>query len=79
MSEDFSWLPPPLSSEEERLVELYKRTGRSLDTLPYTDEFEHLVEAYRGEQTKEARHDVFMHLLRLRKQGRLPRVSSRAS
>lgn len=77
MSNDFSWLPPPLSSEEQQLVDLYVRTNCSLDALPYTEEFERLVQEFCGEETREARHNVFMQLLRLRKQGRLPRISSR--
>jgi hypothetical protein len=76
MSDDFSWLPPPLDSDEEQLVKLYLQANCSLDALPYTAEFERLVKEYRHEDTREARHEVFMKLLRLRKQGRLPRISS---
>lgn len=77
MPNDFSWLPPPLTREEERLVELYVQTGRSLDALPYTEEFERLVEKYQGDKSPEACREVWMQLLRLRKQARLPRTSLR--
>jgi len=77
MSSELSWLPPPLTPNEERLVNIYLQTNTPLDALPYTEKFEELVKSYCGEETRDARHDVLMELLRLRKQGRLPRISWR--
>jgi len=77
MTDKFSWLPPALTPEEERLVDLYVDTGRPLDDLPYTADFERMVAQARGETSREACHDVLKQLFRLRKQGRLPRVTHR--
>ncbi len=71
------WALPPLSAEEERLIDAYVRTGRSVDDLPYTDEFEQLCQDLGIDETRTARHEVFRKLANLRKQGRLPRSNVR--
>jgi hypothetical protein len=64
---------PPLSSEDQRLVEEYGRTGRAVDDLPYTSEFLAMCQALGVADNDAARHDVFRRVVNLRKQGRLPR------
>jgi hypothetical protein len=69
------WEAPPLSAEDQQLLEAYLKAGRSLDDLPYTQDFEDLFhQLNRYPDTQDARHFVFQRLLRLRKTGRLPRV-----
>ena len=75
MSESFSWDAPPLSPEDQRLIDAYLRTRRAVDELPYTREFEHLLHDVDATDTLESRHAVFKRLLTLRKMGRLPRVA----
>ncbi len=74
MTEQQLWEAPPLAIEDQRLLEAYSRTGRSLDELPYTREFDDLVRQLNYPDTQENRHLVFQRLLRLRKAGWLPRL-----
>jgi len=76
MSQTFSWDAPPLSAEDERLIEAYLRGHRTLDDLPYTPEFDRLVAEVSQTDTPETRHALFKRLFTLRKMGRLPRVAS---
>lgn len=71
------WALPPLSSEDERLIDAYVRTGRTVDDLPYTDEFEQMCQDLGINESRAARHEVFRKLANLRKQGRLPRSNVR--
>ena len=79
MTEKFDWEAPPLSAEDQRLVEAYTHAGRALDDLPYTEQFEDLFARLGLKDTLENRHSVFKRLLRLRKTGRLPRLNVVAS
>ena len=74
MSDQFDWSVPPLDPADERLVEAYKASGRAVDDLAYTPEFESLIRLLGVEDSIEARHMVYQRLLSLRKRGRLPRV-----
>jgi hypothetical protein len=71
---DFDWEPPPLTSDDERLIAEYTKMGKSVDDLPYTEEFKKLVVQLGLPDTDANKHQVFWRLLRLRKMGRLPRV-----
>lgn len=75
MSEKFDWSAPPLDPADQRLVEAYVSVGRSLDDIPYTEDFEKLRRLAALEDTNEAKHLLFRRLLRLRKMGRLPRLA----
>lgn len=52
------------------LVSAYEQVGRTLDALPYTEDFERLCELAKVDDRREALHS----LQRLRKAGRLPRL-----
>jgi hypothetical protein len=65
----------PLSGEDHELRSAYEKVGRPLDALPYTDDFEKLLEELGKPKTQAIRHAVFQRLLSLRKRDRLPRVS----
>jgi hypothetical protein len=65
---------PPLSSEDQVLLDLYVATGKPLDQLPYTTEFDGLVTRLGGGDGLDQKYRVFQRLLNLRKRGRLPRV-----
>ena len=75
MSQKLTWDAPPLSAEDERLIGAYVSIGKSLDDLPYTAEFEKLFKTVGLEDTLQNRHATFKRLVRLRKTGRLPRLS----
>jgi len=72
LKDDF-WSVRELTSEELILVEVYQRSGRSVDDLPYTDEFEQICKELKASDPIE-KHQLFRKLLSLRKQGLLPNV-----
>lgn len=67
--------PMPLSTEDEELLSAYQQIGRPLDSLPYTTEFDDLVKELGKSKKPAIMHALFQRLLRLRKRGRLPRIS----
>ena len=67
--------PTPLSELDRRLVECYLRSGRAVDELAYTSEFEAIFEQLVQSGDTRTRAEVFRRLLNLRKSGRLPRIA----
>lgn len=59
-----------LDASVTALISAYERVGRTLDALPYTEDFERLCVLSGVEDRREALHS----LQRLRKAGRLPRL-----
>ena len=57
------------------LCKLYEEQHLAVDRLPYTEEIDAMVEAFRTAFTKRewTHHDVYAALVYLRKQGTLPR------
>jgi hypothetical protein len=74
MSTEIDWEAPPLTPEDDRLVEAYTRTGLALDELAYTKAFEDMVNSLGRAATRDELHWVYKRLLNLRKRGRLPRL-----
>lgn len=70
--------PSDLGDFDRSLVEAYLRAGRTLDDLPYTDEFETLYVCLGGENCGKSRREVFHRLHNLRKAARLPRAGKSA-
>lgn len=66
---DTSLFPAP---DDELLVSIYRKQGRTLDDLPHTPDFESIYQAV-GEDAL-TRHGLFHRLHNLRKAGRLPRL-----
>jgi len=66
---------PRLSrAHEDTLLDLYTRTRKTLDDLPYTDEFEELYTAFVARSGRTmTRHDLWRSLTNLRKARRLVR------
>ena len=63
------------TSDDELLISVFRRQGRTLDDLPYTNAFEAIYQAYTGEdQTAVTRQQLFHRLHNLRKAGKLPRM-----
>lgn len=61
-------------AHEDMLLDLYTRTSRTLDDLPYTEEFEDLYTAFVARSGRTMmRHDVWRALTNLRKARRLAR------
>lgn len=61
---------------DDELIRAYLATGKSVDNLAYTVEFDDII--YKTLQDlgdKRTKADVFRRLLNLRKTGRLPRVA----
>jgi hypothetical protein len=59
---------------KQLLVELYKRTRKTVDDLPYTEEFEQLYESFTQRSGLSMnRHDVWRALASQRKASRLLR------
>lgn len=63
------------TNDDDLLISVYQKQGRTLDDLPYTDAFESLFEAiYAGDEDAPSRAEVFRRLHNLRKAGKLPRM-----
>jgi len=60
--------------DDLRLVDAYGQVGRTLDDLPYTQEFERIYLAIDGEKAGVGKRDVFHRLHNLRKAGKLPKT-----
>lgn len=68
--------------DEDLLISVYQKQGRTLDDLPYTEQFKALYEAMYGDDTDASESDafrptwqqVFHRLHNLRKAGKLPRL-----
>ncbi|MEM9252610.1 MAG: hypothetical protein AAGB29_09710 [Planctomycetota bacterium] len=60
------------------LIEAYERVGRTLDDLPYTEEFAELMRGV-GDAVPGGQAEVFHRLHNLRKAGKLPRLGRAAS
>ncbi|MEO0513895.1 MAG: hypothetical protein AAF086_01195 [Planctomycetota bacterium] len=69
-------VPDPV---DEFLAQLYLEMGIPTDRLPYTDDFENLVQRYADkfsvDSDRKLKHDVFIRLANLRKAGKLPRLT----
>lgn len=74
----FGDIQPNSLDGDDRLVAAYVEVGRTLDDLPYTDEFEKLVAVLGGDGAL-ARREVLHRLQNLRKANRLPRLGRAAS
>lgn len=69
----FGDIRPRSLDSDDRLVAAYVEVGRTLDDLPYTEEFEKLVTALGGDGAL-ARREVLHRLQNLRKANKLPRL-----
>ena len=69
---------PARESSEQDLITAYVSTGRTLDDLPYTPEFERLYRAVGAASPARAEREVFHLLHNLRKAGKLPRLGKPA-
>ena len=79
MPTQFDWNVPPLAPEDQELVDAYASVGRPLDSLPYTRDFDRLVELLGFSNPDEAKkNEVFKRLMRIRKAGRLPGLGLRS-
>jgi hypothetical protein len=78
-ADDFKWSAPPLTSEEDELIREYLANGTPVDALPYTGEFDALVQRLRLEPDEANKRLIFRKLLSLRKRGVLPRIYASAS
>ncbi len=65
---------PPPREDEARIIEAYARTGRTLDDLPYTRDFEAMHAELRGAGVELSAAELFRRLHTIRKAGRLPRT-----
>lgn len=67
------------SEHKQLLVELYERTRKTVDDLPYTEEFERLYESFiQRSGLGLNRHDVWRVLASQRKASRLVRKVRKA-
>jgi hypothetical protein len=69
---------PPLPLEDQALIDAYVEAGRSLDDLPYTPEFDRLVQTLNDNGDQRSKQELMRRLLNLRKAGRLPRTGRSA-
>ena len=63
------------TSDDDLLISVYQKQGRTLDDLPYTDAFETIYTSMYGDaEDAPLRAQVFHRLHNLRKAGKLPRM-----
>jgi hypothetical protein len=74
MAEEELFELPPLTDEEQRLIDAYEKIGVPLDKLAYTPEFDRLIQMLGKPNTLDEKYLVFQRLLSLRKRSRLPRI-----
>jgi len=65
-----------LNPRDQTLLQLYAATGCSIDSLPYTAEFEELVAKLRATGDGRSKSEILKKLLTLRKAGKLPRLTT---
>ena len=65
---------PPLTDEEQRIVDAYERIGVPVDKLAYTPDFDRLIQMLGKPDTADEKYLVFQRLLSLRKRSRLPTI-----
>ncbi|MGP1272399.1 MAG: hypothetical protein ACTS22_03620 [Phycisphaerales bacterium] len=70
---------PSRDASDEAIVAAYAQTGRTLDDLPYTPEFESLLELVLASDPVATHRGVFHRLHTLRKSGKLVRLGRAAS
>lgn len=61
-------------SDDELLISVYMKQGRTLDDLPYTPQFEAIYGALGGAEMGMTRSQLLHRLQNLRKSGKLPRL-----
>lgn len=65
-------------NDDDLLINVYQKQGRTLDDLPYTDEFETLYTTMYGpdgrDSNQQSKAKVFHRLHNLRKAGKLPKL-----
>jgi len=66
----------PLPEIDQLLIDLYVKTGKPVDYLAYSDEFEELYKTLQEHGDKRTKSQVFRRLLNLRKSGWLPRLGA---
>lgn len=64
-----------LSEFDRLLLDLYRKSGTSVDYLAYTPEFDRIYDQLVEAGDKRSKQEVFRRLLNLRKAGVLPRVA----
>jgi argininosuccinate lyase len=67
------------SSRFEPLIAAYRKAGRTLDDLPYTDEFEQVFAAAQKSHPEMDKYQTFRRLHNLRKAGKLPKAGKAAT
>lgn len=65
---------PKLSDQDQELIRRYSHSGRPVDDLPYTAEFEQICRDVYGNASQQTLRTAFHRLLNLRKARRLPRI-----
>ncbi len=71
--------PKTISASDQALLTAYRRVGRTLDDLPYTDDFDSLMAHAKAAGVDRSPHDTFQRLVTLRKAGELPRLGPAVS
>ncbi|MEM1329037.1 MAG: acetylxylan esterase [Planctomycetota bacterium] len=67
-------VPGWTSNADRDLIEAYEAVGRTLDDLPYTREFETVLERIAAGESGRSPREVLRRLQNLRKAGRLPKA-----
>ncbi len=71
--------PPPTSDFDEALIAAYVRAGRTLDDLPYTEEFDSICASVAAHAPGRTPWEILHRLQNIRKSKRLPKLGKAAS
>ena len=76
----FAGIEPKIAVKRDVLAQIYQKLGRTADDLPYTPQFETIYSSYAAQlDDKPTRHEVWRHLLNMRKSGNLPKLGEAKS
>jgi hypothetical protein len=77
----FAGVEQRVAVKADLLIDIYQKTGRTADDLPYTPHFETLYRDYakRHGEPAPTRGEVWRHLLNLRKAAKLPKLGAARS
>jgi hypothetical protein len=71
---DFLRERPPISSEDQRLVNIYAEIGQPFDRLLYSPYFDDFLNRLKEEGDQRPPNEIVKRLFQLRKSARLPRL-----
>jgi len=78
MEDSMWWDAPPISRDDQALIDAYVEVGRPLDDLAYSDDFEKIAKSVGVDPNNKGQlHGLYKRLIALRKMAILPNLPLR--